>query len=209
MEPFETTFEKLLGRAPTKTERENLYRIRDALGIRDNDALWIVLMALEIYGVKYAAIPLEIEQMIRRILNDLRQGAYELAEFSVQMTKADLSQAVADTARGVAKAASRNRDLQWMGAGISISAIALCVSGWLSYQAGHEAGLGQGYQEARSERAAAAWGNSMDGRLAFRMSQAGSLQQLARCSQPGWQVLKGACFARPASDGMLYGWKIP
>ena len=45
--------------------------------------------------------------------------------------------------------------------------------------------------------------------LAYRMAEAGSLQQVARCTQPGWQVSKGVCFAKPAGDGNLYGWQLP
>ena len=42
----ETPFEKLLGRASTAAEREQLWRVQSALGLRDNDALWLVLYAL-------------------------------------------------------------------------------------------------------------------------------------------------------------------
>jgi hypothetical protein len=45
----EDAFAKLVGRQASETERERLYRVRDALGLRDNDAFWSIVMALEHY----------------------------------------------------------------------------------------------------------------------------------------------------------------
>ena len=43
----EEAFAKLLGRQPSEKERERLYRVRDALGIQENDAFWYIVMTLE------------------------------------------------------------------------------------------------------------------------------------------------------------------
>ena len=43
----ETAYERLLGRAATVAERDQLRRVQNALGLRDNDALWLVLYALQ------------------------------------------------------------------------------------------------------------------------------------------------------------------
>jgi hypothetical protein len=49
MNELEDSFAKLLGRQPTDADRQRLYRVRDALGLKNNDALWLVLMALQHY----------------------------------------------------------------------------------------------------------------------------------------------------------------
>ena len=43
-----SAFEKLLGRESKPAEREQLYRVKEALGLRDNDALWLILFALQV-----------------------------------------------------------------------------------------------------------------------------------------------------------------
>jgi hypothetical protein len=45
----EETFAKIVGRHASDEERQRLYRLRDALGLRDNDAFWSIVMALEYY----------------------------------------------------------------------------------------------------------------------------------------------------------------
>ena len=42
---IETVFEQLVGRKATEPERERLYRLRQVLGLRDNDAFWSIVMA--------------------------------------------------------------------------------------------------------------------------------------------------------------------
>ena len=39
MSDLDDSFAKLLGRQPSDAERQNLYRVRDALGLKNNDAL--------------------------------------------------------------------------------------------------------------------------------------------------------------------------
>jgi len=43
----EDTFAKVVGRHGSDEERQRLYRLRDALGLRDNDAFWSIVIALE------------------------------------------------------------------------------------------------------------------------------------------------------------------
>ena len=61
MSELDDSYAKLLGRQPTDAERQNLYRVRDALGLKNNDALWLVLMALQHYENIYASIPASIK----------------------------------------------------------------------------------------------------------------------------------------------------
>lgn len=60
MTDLETSFHKLLGRAPTETEKNRLYRVKDALNLEADDSLWMVLMALDYYVALYEKIPKEL-----------------------------------------------------------------------------------------------------------------------------------------------------
>ena len=61
---IESGFAKALGRQPTPLERERLHRLRDAFDIRDNDALWIIVMVLEYYDDRYRQYPEQITRVI-------------------------------------------------------------------------------------------------------------------------------------------------
>lgn len=55
-------FARLLGRQPSDRERERLHRLRDELGLHRNDALWLVLVALQYHLALYDAIPARVER---------------------------------------------------------------------------------------------------------------------------------------------------
>jgi len=54
---LDDSFSKLLGRQPSDAERQQLYKVRDALALKNNDALWLVLMALQYYQDQYERFP--------------------------------------------------------------------------------------------------------------------------------------------------------
>ena len=43
-----SSFERLLGRAATERERDQLRRVQAELRLRENDALWLVIFALQV-----------------------------------------------------------------------------------------------------------------------------------------------------------------
>ena len=66
-EPLETAFQKLTGRAPTDADRERLYRVKDALRLPNNDALWSLLIALDYHQSLYEQIPSRIEKLLEQV----------------------------------------------------------------------------------------------------------------------------------------------
>jgi|1115.fasta_scaffold02933_12 hypothetical protein len=84
MSELDDSFAKLLGRQPSDAERQSLYRVRDALGLKNNDALWLVLMALQHYEGLYASIPASI-----------RDAAQKAASGAAAQAKAEVNKAVA------------------------------------------------------------------------------------------------------------------
>lgn len=60
-------FARLVGRAATNREIADLYRIKDALGLRPNDDLWLILYALQHYQSLYEKIPEKIDDAARRV----------------------------------------------------------------------------------------------------------------------------------------------
>lgn len=117
-------FEKLLGRAATETEREQLRKIRDALGLRDNDALWSVLFALQYYDSLYRQFPKAIAAEAGRVLSECRAASEASARASIEDARADLAKAIAITAQGMARPITRRQQLQWAIIGFLIGAMA-------------------------------------------------------------------------------------
>jgi len=70
-------------RQASEAERARLYRLRDALGLRDNDAFWSIVMSLEHYHSFFRAYPDGLaEQNAQCIDNGLRRGANMLCTFT-------------------------------------------------------------------------------------------------------------------------------
>jgi hypothetical protein len=69
---IETVFEQLVGRKPTEPERERLYRLRQVLGLRDNDAFWSIVMALEHYDAFFRAYPAQLAEVTELAVESVR-----------------------------------------------------------------------------------------------------------------------------------------
>jgi len=124
----ETAYERLLGRAATVAERDQLRRVQSVLGLKDNDALWLVLYALQFYESLYRQFPKEIGKEAKRILDETRIAADATIRASVESAKADLAKAIASAARDVARDAARRQMLQWLVVGMVLG-VALLLAG--------------------------------------------------------------------------------
>ncbi len=113
MTELDESFAKLLGKQPSDAERQQLYRVRDALGLKNNDALWLVLMALQHYQSSYETFPGLISQSAAETLNRFKVSADAIIKASSEAAKADLAQAVATAASKVAKDTATKQKWQW------------------------------------------------------------------------------------------------
>jgi hypothetical protein len=87
----EEAFAKLLGRHPSEKERERLYRVRDALGIQENDAFWYIVMTLEHYehyDSLYDGYPAKMAQAAEEAIARAR-GAFEVESVAVRRLLAE------------------------------------------------------------------------------------------------------------------------
>ncbi len=205
---LEDAFAKLLGRQATDIERLQLFKTRDALGLQDNDALWLVLIALQYHQSAFDAIPARIETAT----NEAVKNAKALAE--TEMLKAasegykNLTAAVQKSSVEIAREVAGKDMTIWALGALIVATLALCAAAAIGYNFGKTAGNADGYAAAKDEKAAAAWGNTTEGKLAFRMAQTGYMTQIANCSAPGWEKEKGFCYPHSAKDG-THGWALP
>jgi hypothetical protein len=209
---LEDSFTSLLGRQPSDKERQALLRTRDALNLKNNDALWLVLMALGHYETIYCRFP----ALIARAAADVTEKARTVAEGEVKAASsrlhAKLAETVAKSALDIADRAASTKRWQWVSTCLIVAASAFLVVGGWSYRTGHRSGYASGradgYSDAHDERAAAAWANTPEGQLAYGLAAAGSIRELAACSGSGWVRRAGACFAT-VQNGSVHGWNLP
>ena len=114
MAELESAFERLLGRQPSEQEVQGLYRIKNALNIRDNDALWSVLMALQSYDSLYRKYPAMIAEEVRKIVDTQRTLAAAMVEAETKRALGSLAEAVSLTSTTIAATvAESSRLLSW------------------------------------------------------------------------------------------------
>lgn len=216
MTDISDSFSKLIGRQPSDKEVQELYRVRDALGLQNNDALWLIIMALQHYQTQYESIP----NGVRSVLKDVSLHARTLADIEMRASaasaQADLAAAVANASDSVARKVAGAQRLKWFSISLCVLAATLGGGAWFVHQkayiAGASYGFGEGYESAKDERARAAWANTPEGRAAYSLAQTADLKLLASCGNPGWVIRpkENGKLCLPHSDGnMVYGWMVP
>lgn len=202
-------FEAAFRRKPTAEEVERLERVMDVLDVRENDAIMTLMVVLEFYLSLYGSVPGRIEAAAKAAVGETKETTEKIAATAAQLAHGDLVEQLGKAVNQVASDAARKQQWKALGAGIAAAAISLLVTGWVCFDAGKEAGYGAAIKVARNETAAAAWANTPEGQLAYRLALAGSLQQVARCSAPGWKIRNGACLPQVDAEGTLHGWVMP
>ncbi|RSZ55160.1 hypothetical protein HF313_23045 [Massilia atriviolacea] len=115
MEHLEQAFEKLIGRQPSELEVTRLYRVKNALGLRDNDALWLVLIALESYDTLYRKYPELINAHVKQSLDDQRQLMAAMADAETKRALGAMSDAVVRASEAATARAGLGLWFQWWG----------------------------------------------------------------------------------------------
>ena len=99
----EEAFAKVVGRHASDEERQRLYRLRDALGLRDNDAFWSIVMALEYYDSFFRKYPAQLAKHTERCIEDARAAFAAAAEREAARAQRTLSEKVAETSVAIAR----------------------------------------------------------------------------------------------------------
>lgn len=127
----EDAFAKVVGRQASEQERERLYRLRDALGLHDNDAFWGIVMALEHYDSFFRQYPAQLAEQTARSIEDARAAFAIAAESEAAHVQRVLSEKVAETSVQIARKLAE-RPVGWHRVTMVLAAVvafgALCVS---------------------------------------------------------------------------------
>ena len=127
MSNLDESFAKLLGRQPSDTERQNLYRVRDALGLKNNDALWLLIMVLEHYQNLYESIPERIEAAAKRAARSAAAQAQADVNSAIASLIPTVESAVREGARWALAQEALGRSMLTLIAGCVITGIVFAI----------------------------------------------------------------------------------
>lgn len=127
--------ERLLERALSDEEKARLRRIQDILGIKDNDGMWDVIIALEYQRNYYDELPEKISQAAA----DIFKGLSQAAEKEVALAQGRLAESVVKQAETLSLKTHVHTWGMW---GI-LAFLLLLLYGSLLLWAGYSIGSGQ------------------------------------------------------------------
>jgi hypothetical protein len=213
---FREVYRRHNGREATPAEVLKFEQIVKELDTTPSDSLLVILVAFEFYSTMYEEMPGKIREAALNVYAEFKKAADAQAKASMSKAKADMSAAVAEVAHKVAQdVAGAERDraytgkLRWACGCLLIASVGLSGAWRWGHNGGIQEGMGIGYQQAKDQVAAAAWGNTPEGRRAYKMALSGALEQVMRCDSPGWEVKNGACYVQAGKDDKIYGWLVP
>ena len=144
------SFTRLLGRPPSDRELRELDRVREALDLRDNDALWLIIMALQYFRQ-------DMETSVAATLGNLKQVADATAQAAMENARRefqrDFPQVLREVARNITvpttKPNLQRRKQRFLAVGVVATLFLLVFLGlsWLAYHHGWQTGN----QAARSQ----------------------------------------------------------
>lgn len=153
-----------------------------------------------------------LQVAVNNVLQDFKTTAGVMVMGETARMKADMAHAAVDVARTVAKDVVGREKAEWIAGCIVVVFLILSLFGWMMHHKGRLAGFAegheQGYVEAKDEKSAASWANTPEGRLAYGLTQAGSIRKLAECDGDGWSIKKEWCLPNVGSNNRIYGWRI-
>lgn len=213
MGDLDDSFSQLLGHQPSDSDKQDLYRVRDALKLKSTDAVWMLLMALQHYKALYEEIPARIAAAVRDVTKGARAMAEAEAKAAQEGTKRALMDAVRHAAVRSAEAAAGAQLARWVGIAAGVICIGLLLMGWAAFDHGYGKGKAVGEDGALRTCGAlvalSSWATTPDGQLAYGLSKAGGLSDVARCSGHGMVPRDGWCTVPSERGKQLARWPLP
>jgi hypothetical protein len=99
---LEDAFARLHGEQATEEQKKRLYEVRDALGLANNDSLWLILLALEHYDGRFRQYPHQLAAEALRVLEGQRAALAHTAAAETAKVQRSLARAVVATAEDLA-----------------------------------------------------------------------------------------------------------
>jgi hypothetical protein len=160
MSKWDEIFEGLFKRPPTDEERQDLYRIFEAGGIKHGDAFVFVVMQDRYRQSKFKDILRQVEHALNEfghraqdLFVDFRATANLETNAAKERLKADLADAVVEVvSSGIDKAVQRTSTkqlVQWLSGLVIALLLSHSVLGWYTHRVGYRKGESEGEKVGR------------------------------------------------------------
>jgi len=210
---LEDNFAQLIGRQPSDKDRQDLYRVRDALKVKATDSVWLLFMALQYYVKLYEEFPAKIAATAQEVTKAIRAAAESEARAAQEETKRALTEAVRQAAVKAANDAATAELVKWVSIAVGITCTVMLIIGLSAYGRGRENGRAVGENVAKRECAAlvaaSSWANTPEGQLAYAFARAGGLGEVARCDGRGMIPRDRWCTVPSERGKLLARWALP
>ena len=213
MGELDDNFARLFGRQANDKDKQDLYLVRDVLKIKTTDSVWAFLMVLQYYKGLYEEVPPRIEALARDVTERVRGAAEAQAKAAHAETRRALMDAVHQAAVKSAAYGAGGWMAKWVSIAVGIIVVGVLAVGWVESSRGHEQGRSEGENAALKRCAVltvlSSWGTTPDGQLAYGLSKAGGLSDVARCSGHGMVPRDGWCTVQSEREKALVRWPLP
>lgn len=116
---------------PTDSDRQALFRARDAFNIKNNAALWLLIAILGHYETLYGKFPALIAEAAASVTGNVRAAAETELRAASARARSELAQSVAKAARDIADRAATTKRSQWIATSLILTAsMFIVVGGW-------------------------------------------------------------------------------
>ena len=215
MSDLRSGMKAISGQDPTAAQIARVTAIAHDFDIPKNDAMFPIMVMMDQYHGVFSELPAKM----RRAADEVAKAAADNTKHQVNLGLVQaiekMGPQIGEALVGHAKALHQVNQAKWIGTVVLGVALAFAATAWLThtsgYASGFETGKAAGYKAAADEKAMAAWANTDQGRLAYELAQAGSLEKLAHCNGQGWKLKNGYCYPHRViedKESSVYGWSI-
>ncbi len=203
----------ITGSEPSNDQVQRIMAIAHQLDMPNGDPMLAMLAVFDVYYGIIVNMPEAAQKAAESAAGLAAEKSKARIDELAATTRNALAKAVAASAAEVSSAVAKKRMFQWAGGSIAIAFVACGLFGWRMYDLGAAANYKAGYnaaiEKSRIEKAAASWANTPIGHKAYELAQVGSINRLATCDEPGWEIRHGVCLPFAAKNGKTYGWFMP
>lgn len=130
-------FQQLTGRQPTDADKARLRDVARALNLKDNDALWVVLLALHDYETRYETMPKRIEEAAAKAVQEARTAAQDETGKAIAAGQKQLAVAMRKAAEKVAEDTASAVSRKWMAIAFATAFVTISAAMGLGYYIGN------------------------------------------------------------------------
>ena len=207
-------YERIVGQPPSAEQADRMRSLGSALRIKDNDALWSILVALEYHQRLYADVPAQVATQRAAAQSEANRIAHETMVKAARDVETWTARAKSELTSAVEQRVSIGREdrKSLYRQTVVYAACVVLVCTLAGFFVGFRSGRAESLLEAQQ---IAGWVGTSEGQVAKAMSDSGELDALVRCNRPGWETVtvkdgRRICVPNPEKKrASPSGWFLP